>query len=564
MSLLDNLSILKKNLIATAIIAVTAAFVIFESVSTLNAIGHEADEIIDVTAKRLELALSASSDLNRAAVNEKNAILAKEPKEFQEYYDAFEQNLKNAEGDFQTVEDMATTPERKRAVAAIINAINDYKSVTEVVLGLARDGKDAEASALSTTKGREARLKVVKLVEERVEINKREMEESSKQMKVDEEESVTMMLSVGIGGFGVSIGLLLWIAVAGISTPIALTTQAMTQLAAGNLDVTVNGEARGDEIGTMAKALATFKERLTQARRMEADQKENEKRAEEDRRRMTMDLANKLDSSVSSAVKALAAAAAEMQATAESLVVTAEETSRRSSDVSASSELASANVQTVAAAAEELSASVREIGRQVGDSRNLATVAVTDAEATNTTVQGLAESGQKIGEVINLINGIASQTNLLALNATIEAARAGEAGKGFAVVASEVKNLANQTAKATEQIEQQVRTIQTATNTSVSAIKKIGASIEQMSQMSNSIALAVEEQGAATLEISRSVQEASAGTKMVSQNIGDISHAAGTTGASATQLLGAASEVSKMAEKLHHDVDQFLASIRAS
>jgi methyl-accepting chemotaxis protein len=263
---------------------------------------------------------------------------------------------------------------------------------------------------------------------------------------------------------------------------------------------------------------------------------------------------------VKDVVGIVASAATEMEASAESLSATAEETNRQSTAVAAASEQAATNVQTVASAAEELSASIREITSQMTTSARIAQQAVEQVDRTNTTVKGLAEAAEKIGEVVNLISDIASQTNLLALNATIEAARAGEAGKGFAVVASEVKNLANQTAKATEEIGQQIAAMQTATGDSVQAIRGIGETIKQISEVTTAVASAVEEQGAATQEISRNVQQASAGTQEVSSNITGVSQAATQTGTAAGQVLNAARELAQQGQQLNTEIESFLRS----
>jgi methyl-accepting chemotaxis protein len=267
---------------------------------------------------------------------------------------------------------------------------------------------------------------------------------------------------------------------------------------------------------------------------------------------------------VAEVVKSVAAASNELKSTAESMSATAEETSRQATTVAAASEQATTNVQTVASAAEELSSSIAEISRQVAESASIAGQAVDEAGRTNATVQSLAEAAQKIGQVVELINDIASQTNLLALNATIEAARAGEAGKGFAVVASEVKNLANQTAKATEEIAAQINEMQTTTNGAVGAIQGISGTIGRISEIATSIASAVEEQGAATQEIARNVQQAAAGTQDVSANIGGVTQAAGETGAGASQVLSAADELSRQSAQLQTEIDQFLGNGKAA
>ena len=267
---------------------------------------------------------------------------------------------------------------------------------------------------------------------------------------------------------------------------------------------------------------------------------------------------------VKDVVGIVASAASELEATAQSMSATAEETSQQSAAVASASEQATNNVNSVASASEQLATSISEISRQVTHSTEIATRAVAEAEQTNETVKTLAEASQKIGAVVALINDIASQTNLLALNATIEAARAGEAGKGFAVVASEVKSLANQTAKATEEIAAQISTVQGVTDDAVRAIEGIGGTISQVSETATTIAAAVEEQGAATAEISRNVQEASAGTQEVTSNINGVAEAAGETGRSVSEVLESAGSLSKHAESLRGEVDAFLKNIGAA
>jgi methyl-accepting chemotaxis protein len=276
-----------------------------------------------------------------------------------------------------------------------------------------------------------------------------------------------------------------------------------------------------------------------------------------------VEMADNFESNVKTVVESVASASTEMEMSARTLSDTAEQTSGQSTAVAAASEEASTNVQTVAAAAEQLAQSVEEVGRQVQQSSNIARNAVDQAQKTNEEVEGLASAAEKIGEVVGLINDIASQTNLLALNATIEAARAGEAGKGFAVVATEVKSLADQTATATDEISSQIGAIQSATEHAVEAIKGISGTINELSEISAAIASAVEEQSAATREIAQSVEQAAAGTADVSQNITGVTSGAQQTGDAASQVLEAASELSKQAETLRGQVDGFLLEVRA-
>jgi len=349
----------------------------------------------------------------------------------------------------------------------------------------------------------------------------------------------------------------------GISVPIQSMTAAMKRLAEKDMSTEVPAIGRKDEVGDMAGAVQVFKENMVKADKL-ADEQRAEHEKQEARARLIEDLCKRFDMSSSEAVKTVAAAASEMQSSSEAMSATAEETTRQSTAVAAASEQASVNVQTVATAAEELSSSISEISRQVSQASHIASGAVHQAEETNKKVQGLADAAKQIGEVVALITDIADQTNLLALNATIEAARAGDAGKGFAVVASEVKNLANQTAKATEEIGSQIGGIQTATLEAVAAIEDIAKTIAKIDEVNSGIASAVEEQGAATQEIARNVEQAAAGTQEVSSNIGGVSQAANDTGAAAAQIRNAASELSEQSERLRGEVDKFLSDVRAA
>jgi methyl-accepting chemotaxis protein len=362
--------------------------------------------------------------------------------------------------------------------------------------------------------------------------------------------------------------------------------EKMSLLAEGRTDIAINEASLPNEIGEMARTVEVFKRNAIQHERLEVEAKENERLerereaergrreqemkaeqerlAQEARRKAMLELASSFESRVVGIVETVSSSANELQATARGLAGTVEETNGRSTAVAAASERTSANVQTVASATEELSASIGEIGRQVAQSTQISRKAVGEAAVTNDQVKGLAEAAQRIGQVVDLINDIASQTNLLALNATIEAARAGEAGKGFAVVASEVKALANQTAKATEEIAGQVAGMQQATGATVSAIDNIRGTIGAISETATAIASAIEEQGAATQEIARNVQQAAQGTSEVSSNIGGVTRAAAETGAATSRVLAAATELSRQSETLRGEIQRFLTEVRAA
>jgi len=351
--------------------------------------------------------------------------------------------------------------------------------------------------------------------------------------------------------------------VASVSRPIAAMTEAMRRLAKHDLTTEIAGVGRKDEIGTMADAVQVFKDNMIEADRLAAAQ-EAERNIKEKRAAALETLTQTFEAKIGRMVATLSTAATEMQATSQSMSSMAGDTSTRSATVASAAEEASSNVQTVAVAAEELSASVTEIARQVAQSAKIAGKAVDDAKHTDTTVQTLANGAQKIGEVVTLIQQIASQTNLLALNATIEAARAGEAGKSFAVVASEVKSLANQTAKATEEIAGQVEQIRGATGEAVTAIRGIGAVINEINGIAAAIASAVEQQGTTTKEIARNVQQAAAGAQEVTRNITTVKESSTASGGAATQVLAAADELSKQAAGLSDEVNSFIAEVKAA
>ena len=350
-----------------------------------------------------------------------------------------------------------------------------------------------------------------------------------------------------------------------IARPIAALTRSMLELAEGNLTVVLPGLGRKDEVGDVAAAVEKFKLISEQKAREEAEAKVRQDQIAAQQRKTDMHrLADGFEAAVGEIVQAVSSASTELEASAGTLTKTAERSQQVTTMVAAASEEASANVQSVASATEELTSSVNEISRQVQDSARMASEAVGQARTTTDRVSELSKAASRIGDVVELINTIAGQTNLLALNATIEAARAGEAGRGFAVVASEVKALAEQTAKATGEIGQQISGIQSATQDSVNAIREISGTIEKLSEISSTIAAAVEEQGAATQEIARNVQQAAHGTQQVSTNIVDVQRGASETGSASSQVLSAAQSLSKDSNRLKLEVGKFIDRVRAA
>jgi methyl-accepting chemotaxis protein len=345
--------------------------------------------------------------------------------------------------------------------------------------------------------------------------------------------------------------------------PLVRLTGATLRLADRELDVVIPDGHRGDEIGTMANALQIFKDALI-AKKLADETAARDAETQIERGRRVNLITRNFETMVGEIVNTVSSAATELEASAGTLTATANRSQTLTTTVAAASDEASANVQSVASATEELTSSVTEISRQVQESARIAGDAVEQARRTNQRVGELSQAASRIGDVIELINSIAGQTNLLALNATIEAARAGDAGRGFAVVASEVKALAQQTAKATDEIHQQISGVQTATKESVGAIREISDTIERLSEIASAIAAAIEEQRAATQEIARNVQQAAHGTQQVSINITDVRDGAAQTGWASSQVLSAAQLLAGDSSRLKLEVGKFLEAVRAA
>ena len=357
---------------------------------------------------------------------------------------------------------------------------------------------------------------------------------------------------------------LAWLIGASVSGPIRSMTDRMQSLAAGELEQPIPGGEQRDEIGRMARAVEVFRDNALTVRRMEQDAAAQREATEAERARMMADLAGRFEQGMQGVITGVGGRATDMGQSAKELARVAERGRGLAEAVASRAEQASVNVQTVASATQELAASIREISGQVQRSVAVSTRATHETQRTSELINGLSSAAERIGTIVQLIQAIASQTNLLALNATIEAARAGDAGRGFAIVASEVKNLASQTAQATEQISSQIATIQSATGETVGAIAQFGTTVKEMAEISNAIAAAVEQQGAATSEIARNVEQAANGTAAVTQEIGDVRAVAGETDAGAEAALTAAAALQQQAASLKSNVDDFLQTIRTA
>jgi methyl-accepting chemotaxis protein len=462
-------------------------------------------------------------------------------------------------------ETMITSPEERALYNEWIKLWDSYKKGTEEVMALSRKaaGKlPTEAHELNVKTVNKISLEADAVLKKDIDLNNAGADKAAQDAA--DNYSFSLMMLAAILGVAVLIGIAVsYYLVRDVSTGIASIVTPMQALGKGDLSAQVPHQGEKTEIGAMADVLQVFKEALI-AKKAADEAAAADAEAKIERGRRVDSITRNFESMIGEIVQTVSSASTQLEASASTLSATAERSQTLTTAVAAASEEASTNVQSVASATEELSSSVNEISRQVQESARMATDAVGQARVTNDRVSELSKAASRIGDVVELINTIAGQTNLLALNATIEAARAGEAGRGFAVVASEVKALAEQTAKATGEIGQQITGIQAATQESVTAIKEISGTIERLSEISSTIAAAVEEQGAATQEISRNVQQAAQGTQQVSSNITDGQRGATETGSASSQVLSAAQSLSGDSNRLKLEVGKFLDSVRAA
>ena len=488
-----------------------------------------------------------------------NSLMSRQnsPADMERLAERTEVEFKQVESALTRLQSLASTPAEQEIRTEVDQFLTGYETAFRKVR--------ADQAIIDALINTEMEAKLVKLVGD---INwlKSEataMEGDVKTRTQSQVNSAAFQLPV-IGLVGIIAGLLFaWFIGGGIARPIGDMTATMQRLAHGELDAEVPSKNRGDEIGEMAEAVQVFKDNAIARERLEGEQAA-EREARERRAETLERLNTDFDQSATTALQTVSSTATQLQSTAEAMSANAEMTNNEASSASAAAGEASTNVQSVASATEQLSASISEISRQVAQASEISSNAVEQAGETNARVEGLAQAANKIGEVVELITDIAEQTNLLALNATIEAARAGDAGKGFAVVASEVKNLANQTAKATEEIGAQISGIQGATQESVRAIGEITNTITEISEIATTVASAMDEQGAATKEIARNVEQAAAGTRDVTNNIEEVTRAAGETGQASGEVLSSAQELAGQSDELRRQVDTFLAGVKAA
>ncbi|MCG5248805.1 methyl-accepting chemotaxis protein [Methylorubrum extorquens] len=565
MNIFSNAKLLVKIALPFALTLMISAGLIVYARDVMRGLSEQTARIVDVQAVRLDALLHMRGGITEAAVMDRNMLLESDPQNKARFRTRQQAGMTEAREGADRLLALADTPERRVANEAVRRDIESFFTTLDRVYDLGLRQQGDEAFRIARDVGIPARLKLNEWMQSRSTLLASELAAAKVKATEDADRGTSMLISFAVVGLLGATALAGSIVVLSITRPLGSLVGVLQRMARGEIEAEIKEAARGDEIGAVGRAVEGIKAMVA---RKAAEEAEVRRRADEaaaaERKRTMVELADGFEAAVGGIVGMVSASATELQATAQQMTATATETASQSTTVAAAAEEAASNVGTVAAAAEELGVSVQEIGRQVQGSSGLAQAAVGEADQTTHLVQALRTTSARIGDMVGLISSIASQTNLLALNATIEAARAGEAGRGFAVVATEVKELASQTARATEEISGQIGEIQGVTDQAVAAIGVITSRIREINDVAAGIAAAVEQQGAATQEIVRNVAQASSGTSEVTRNISGVAQASEETGIAASQVLTSSAELSRQSEHLSAEVQRFLATVRAA
>ena len=558
----DNLKLIWKLAIPLALLTATMLGLVAFAAVSMNAMSTTNTRVIDVHAARRAVLWEVMASLNDVSNQMKNTILAASPEEIRTYTRSARTLGDQAREGMDRLIAWSDSPGRKALTQGLKRQMEEMLVSVDKVLELASRKEDAAAVRASNDFVSPPRAKLMTTLKARVDVLTQELMDVRASGIAAARQAALLLMLLAAAGLILSLGLAVFIVLTRMVRPLKGIVTGMEHLASGALDTPVEGMGRRDEVGVLARGLEVCRQGALETRLLTSQAVD--RAVVEQRAARLHDLVRAFEEKVTRLVSTLTGASSTLETTARAMSVTAREANEQANTVASAASEASGSVQTVASAAEELTASIGEITRQVAQSGTITERAVADARRTDAIVRALAEGAQKIGDVVGLITNIAGQTNLLALNATIEAARAGDAGKGFAVVASEVKNLAQQTAKATEEIGGQIGQIQSATAEAVTAIRGITAVIEEVSAITTAIAAADEEQGSATAEIARNVQRSATNMNEVTSNIAGVSRAASETGAAANEVLGAAGGLSKQAEAISVEMRDFVSGVRAA
>ena len=499
-------------------------------------------------------------DMTRYRVTVFRHVLNNNAKLLEEAEKLMENDLRRLEAAIKRYEVLIDNAEEREILDRFRPLWAKYVAGQQKIVELSRKGDDETAIGLLNTSKVEFDAALA-VIDHDVELNDRGAAAAVERAETTHDFGVQVIFAVAGVALLIGLGAGTFVII-GVSRPLRALTDTMKSIADGRLDAHIPSIEAKNEIGDMARTLVVFRDGLAETERLRAAQVEKDKAAEAQMVAERHRIADRFMSTMGTLAQKFVRSSGEVADAARNLSATAEETSRQAAAVSDAAEEAASNVQTVAASTEELAASVREITHQVMHSTQVAGTAAGEASSTESNIRVLSEAAEKIGDVVNLIKDIAGQTNLLALNATIEAARAGEAGKGFAVVASEVKQLAAQTARATDEIAMKIGEIQSATAETVGSISRIVATIGTIREVTSVISGSVEQQGMATQEISGNTHRAAEGAAHVTNNISGVGQAAEMTGAAATQLMGLSGNLSKQADELTEQVDAFVKTLR--